>query len=144
MALHTACPLGGPICARNFLFSVVFSPWSYACQLCHGCPDTPGRDDDELIVSRLVRAFYGVGAGGAEVRVELEEAADDALGDVFFAFGGLGTADDELYEALAAVTTPRAPAIACASAMAGMSTSRARGGAAFLHNLLCGCSEHCI
>ena len=58
------------------------------------------RDDDELVVSRLVRVFYGVGAGGAEVRVELEEAADDALGDVFLAFGGFGTADDELYEAL--------------------------------------------
>ena len=44
--------------------------------------------------------FYGVGASGAEVRVELEEAADDALGNVFLAFGGFGTADDELYEAL--------------------------------------------
>ena len=43
---------------------------------------------------------YCVAAGGAEVRVELEEAADDALGNVFLAFGGFGTADDELYEAL--------------------------------------------
>ena len=57
-------------------------------------------DDDELVVPGLVREFYRVGASGAEVRVELEEGADDALGNVFLAIGGLGAADDELYEAL--------------------------------------------